>query len=415
MDWLEKATRDINFNLNRIAPENLKEISNEIAPFAKEDKDKCELLISLIIEKSWDQPKYASSYAKLCSNFAKIEESKFQFEIPGLKKDKKTNQFKHLLIERVQHSFDKKEELHTEFEDEFAKETYLKDVKKNMLGNVKFLGELIKSKVIRKKTIKYCVSRLLSCFLWEYHKFTVTQEFQYSYYDYQFEALIEFLENLGDRYESIDEEKEEGGSIAEAEKVMKQLTEDPTKEPPQPVVEEFTNLKANEYFKLFIIVDQNILSKKKGRISALLKNLEERRDNKWKKHHVEAEGPKKLKDIRADDDLEPEQKMRNDLAKLDDTMNKILKKVQEADNSWGHDLEKIAKSYEPGDILTSYLKLVAEEKKEPVLKRLEMFKIIVDKHYQAKGFRQAWENAIKSLALLSSDIPFCSAALAKIL
>ena len=61
------------------------------------------------------------------------------------------------------------------------------------------------------------------------------------------------------------------------------------------------NLKADEYFKIFIIIDKNILSKKKGRISALLQNLEERRDNKWKKHHVEAEGPKKLKDIKNDD------------------------------------------------------------------------------------------------------------------
>lgn len=60
--------------------------------------------------------------------------------------------------------------------------------------------------------------------------------------------------------------------------------------------------------------------------------------------------------------------------------------------------------------------MVAEEKKDPVIKRLEEgFEYILEKHYQAKGFKIAWENAIKHLAFLSSDIPFCGAALAKIL
>lgn len=40
--------------------------------------------------------------------------------------------------------------------------------------------------------------------------------------------------------------------------------------------------------------------------------------------------------------------------------------------------------------------MVAEEKKDPVIKRLEEgFEYILEKHYQAKGFKIAWENAIK--------------------
>ena len=59
-----------------------------------------------IIEKSWEQPKYAASYAKLSSYFARIESNKFKFG--EARKDKKTNPFKHILVEKVQHSFDKK-------------------------------------------------------------------------------------------------------------------------------------------------------------------------------------------------------------------------------------------------------------------------------------------------------------------
>lgn len=310
--------------------------------FATDSRDKCETLITLIIERAWEQPRYASSYAKLCNYFTKIEEKDFKFHIEGLKeKDKKnpTNCFKHLLIERVQHSFDKKEKKEIDPADEYAREIYLKDVKKNILGNVKFIGELIKSKVIKKKTIKYCIKTLMLSFLSEHYQFVKTQEFHFSYYEYQFEALIEFLENLGEKYESIDEDAKEKeqkteNKYLEVEKILTDICQNLT-EPPTDI-KAMDSLKADDFFKIFIIIDKFILSKKKGRLSALLKNLEERRDNKWKKHHVEAEGPKKLKDIKADDD-EPtnEQKGSKDLAKLDDQMVKLLKNIQEeGNNSW---------------------------------------------------------------------------------
>ena len=83
---LQKATRDIVYHLNRIAPENLKDIFKELWPFAKDQLDTCETLITLIIEKSWEQPKYASSYAKLCSYFVKLDFKDYKFEVPNQKK-----------------------------------------------------------------------------------------------------------------------------------------------------------------------------------------------------------------------------------------------------------------------------------------------------------------------------------------
>mgnify|MGYP001022613078 CR=1 FL=1 len=67
-------------------------------------------MVDLIIQKSWEQPKYAASYAKLSSYYCKIDSSKFEYgsEVGGDKK-KKSNEFKQLLIEKVQHSFDKKQ------------------------------------------------------------------------------------------------------------------------------------------------------------------------------------------------------------------------------------------------------------------------------------------------------------------
>lgn len=53
LDEIEKAKRDINFDLNRIAPENLKDIFKEIERFAKDKIEICNALIEAIIGKAW--------------------------------------------------------------------------------------------------------------------------------------------------------------------------------------------------------------------------------------------------------------------------------------------------------------------------------------------------------------------------
>ena len=73
------------------------------------------------------------------------------------------------------------------------------------MGNVKFIAELILSKVLKKKIMKICISQLLFTFLGKYYYFRKTSKLVDSYYDYYFEALIEFIENVGDFYEKMDE------------------------------------------------------------------------------------------------------------------------------------------------------------------------------------------------------------------
>lgn len=71
-----------------------------------------------------------------------------------------------------------------------------------------------------------------------------------------------------------------------------------TQQPPEEELNQLTNLKPDDYFKIFAIIDDLVLRKVNSRLSALLLNLTERRSNNWQKHHAEAEGPKKLKDIK---------------------------------------------------------------------------------------------------------------------
>ena len=62
-----------------MAPENVKDIFNDMTKFAVEDTEICSTLVDSIIQKAWEQPKYAASYAKLSSYFAKIDAPNFKF------------------------------------------------------------------------------------------------------------------------------------------------------------------------------------------------------------------------------------------------------------------------------------------------------------------------------------------------
>lgn len=94
-------------------------IEADIIPYLYDDVEVCKVLIEEIIKKAWDQPKYASTYAKLCYDFSKHDSSKFKFQGQKTeKKDKKgkeDNPFKYFLIDRVQHSFDLKIDKFPEF------------------------------------------------------------------------------------------------------------------------------------------------------------------------------------------------------------------------------------------------------------------------------------------------------------
>jgi hypothetical protein len=113
------AKKEIIYNLNLLAPENLKDIQKDLTGYLFEEEIVCKILIEEIIFKAWGQPKYASTYAKLCSEFSKIAPEKFHFHIG--KKEKKENPFKVVLISIVQHSFDKKVETIPDFQNEEEK------------------------------------------------------------------------------------------------------------------------------------------------------------------------------------------------------------------------------------------------------------------------------------------------------
>jgi hypothetical protein len=80
----------------------------------------------------------------------------------------------------------------------------LKEAKKKILSNVKFIAELILCKVLRRRIIKNCISQLFTNFLNHYYSYVHDKKIENSVYDYHFEGIIEFVESIGEKYESID-------------------------------------------------------------------------------------------------------------------------------------------------------------------------------------------------------------------
>ena len=91
-----------------------------------------------------------------------------------------------------------------EFETPEDKETHLKSIKKKILSNVKFIAELIVCKILKKMIIKYCISQLFHSFLNQYYHFQKDQKVEDSIYDFHYEAVIDFIENIGEKFEAID-------------------------------------------------------------------------------------------------------------------------------------------------------------------------------------------------------------------
>jgi len=101
------------------------------------------------------------------------------------------------------------------------------------------------------------------------------------------------------------------------------------------LLETLVTFSGDDYFKLIGFVDDFYMKKNFPRLSALLQNLEERRDNKWQKHLSVADGPKKLKEIQEDidkEDDEPAKKSQSSKDKVE--QEKLDKKVKEMFEGW---------------------------------------------------------------------------------
>lgn len=91
------------------------------------------------------------------------------------------------------------------------------------------------------------------------------------------------------------------------------------------------------------------------------------------------------------------------MALLDDKMAKLLKKWVENDNKAALDeLDNLCKKTNWDDVLGAYFKYVADDKKDFIPKRMEIFDILLGKNVKNLSFKTAWKNNFANIAMLVS-------------
>lgn len=443
----ESAEREIKFNLNLITLENFNSIKKELVRYVVGDEQECEKLIHTMIEKAWIEPKFAIIYAKLSSEFGKLDNFKWGEKREPEGKKKGSNPFKTVLIKVVQEVFEddftqkdrrEKEKLEVikeepegeakqekEVVEDKEEEFDIKTLKKKIIGNVRFIGELLLQKVLSKKIVFYCIGHLLECFFKHYA--LAADKNHSDLAEIYFESLVELIEKVGDKFESAEDKftQEQFGSF------LKKFEAASSTATTLPVIstEEWL-ITSERFFEIFDLIDKEVLMKKYPRISALLKNLTERKNDNWASHVVENRGPMTLNEVRREDDEQEDRaRSKKDTFDYEKEWCKIFAKydkgqylkedtideyVEYTDANVKDDLKRFFKQ-DTYEIVSAYVRIFADGPRPVVERRVKLFEILLlDLGFiKSDHLKQGWlKNAAK---LCYSDFPLAAQYFPKVM
>lgn len=151
----EKVRRKIKATLNKLSLSNVEKLQVELATLAKDSKDALSFLIENVFDKAWAEPKYTEMYAKL-SKYLKVQFTNFMFDGESPSK-KNLNWFRYILLNHIQVAF---EDSHISDKNEL--ESSRTQRRKKSHGSVRFIGELLKVRIITPKMIQDIVETLLA-------------------------------------------------------------------------------------------------------------------------------------------------------------------------------------------------------------------------------------------------------------
>lgn len=264
-DGLLKAVRGI---LNKLTPQKFDVLIKKFDALAIDSEEELRQCINLVFEKAVNEPEFSAEYASMCE----VMQRKKVDANTGLPCN-----FRHLLIVRCQTEFEK------DYMDEIDGAKHVKDIKeaeteerrkeliatyeyeerkarRRSLGNIRFIGELYKLKMLTLRIMRECLHKLLKM---------KNEE--------SLECLCRLLSTVGKTLES--------------ERSNKQGTE-----PDVSILQShFEELKS-------IAADMN----KSNRIRFMIQDLIDLRRNNWKPRR-ETGGPKKINEIHKDVEREKTQ------------------------------------------------------------------------------------------------------------
>eukprot|EP00003_Mantamonas_plastica_P030223 TRINITY_DN7391_c1_g1_i2.p1 TRINITY_DN7391_c1_g1~~TRINITY_DN7391_c1_g1_i2.p1 ORF type:complete len:1194 (-),score=542.44 TRINITY_DN7391_c1_g1_i2:54-3635(-) len=157
LEVLLRKTRGL---LNKLTWEKFETLYEQIMDLGIDSAEIMEGMISEIFDKALDEPTWGPLYAELC---ARMKEEVSSFDDPN---SEKPITFKRLLLDKCQKSFETRENVedvegYDEMNDE-DKELARVKIKRKMLGNIRFIGELFKLGMLTANIMHECLRQLLT-------------------------------------------------------------------------------------------------------------------------------------------------------------------------------------------------------------------------------------------------------------
>uniref|UniRef100_A0A8C5EFX1 Eukaryotic translation initiation factor 4 gamma 1-like n=1 Tax=Gouania willdenowi TaxID=441366 RepID=A0A8C5EFX1_GOUWI len=154
--------------LNKLTPQKFQELMKQVSELTIDTEERLKGAIDLIFEKAISEPNFSVAYANMCRCLMGLK-------VPSADKPGETANFRYLLLNRCQKEFEKdqdddeifeKKQKELEADEERDRlQVELKDARdiarRRSLGNIKFIGELFKLKMLTEAIMHACVVKLL--------------------------------------------------------------------------------------------------------------------------------------------------------------------------------------------------------------------------------------------------------------
>ncbi|XP_039365456.1 eukaryotic translation initiation factor 4 gamma 3 isoform X9 [Mauremys reevesii] len=167
----QELFRKVRSILNKLTPQMFNQLMKQVTDLTVDTEERLKGVIDLVFEKAIDEPSFSVAYANMCRCLVTLK-------VPMADKPGSTVNFRKLLLNRCQKEFEKdkadddvfekkqkeleaaitpeeKTRLHEELEE--AKDK----ARRRSIGNIKFIGELFKLKMLTEAIMHDCVVKLL--------------------------------------------------------------------------------------------------------------------------------------------------------------------------------------------------------------------------------------------------------------
>ncbi|XP_068598109.1 eukaryotic translation initiation factor 4 gamma 3 [Brachionichthys hirsutus] len=163
--------RKVRSILNKLTPQKFNQLINQVTDLTIDTEERLKGVIDLVFEKAIDEPSFSVAYGNMCRCLAMLK-------VPMADKPNATVNFRKLLLNRCQKEFEKDKVDDVVFEkkqkeleaavsvterDRLQEELQnAKDkARRRSIGNIKFIGELFKLKMLTEPIMHDCVVKLL--------------------------------------------------------------------------------------------------------------------------------------------------------------------------------------------------------------------------------------------------------------